>query len=122
MPVTIPILPSSDFDRTSAFYGAIGFSERARWPGDYLIVVHPVGIELHFWANLTVEPGENATSCYVRFEKSSDVIALHDEWADGPWEAPARLHEPERTDYGLVEFAIVDPDGTAIRIGGAPDT
>ena len=42
-PATIPIFSAPDFDATARFYGALGFVERGRW-GDYLILVHPIGI------------------------------------------------------------------------------
>ena len=65
---TIPILPSAGFDATSSFYGRLGFVETARYPGEYLIVRHDIGIELHFFAADDVDPARNHSGCYVRFE------------------------------------------------------
>jgi hypothetical protein len=115
--VVIPILPSPDFDCTARSYAALGFVERGRWPGEYLIVRRPDGIELHFWAKREVEPSANDVACYIRFDTAAQARALHDEWAALDL-AGARLHAPVETDYGLLEFALVDPDGNLLRIGG----
>jgi catechol 2,3-dioxygenase-like lactoylglutathione lyase family enzyme len=101
----IPILPSSDLDRTVAFYAPIGFVENERHPG-YLLL-HNAGVELHF-----AEPGlAGRGECFVHV---GDARALHN-----------RLHthgidslEPIADhDYGLREFAVTDPDGNRVRFG-----
>ena len=50
-----------------------------------------------------------------------DADALHDEWhAVGVPRDPAtgsRLVPPVDTDYGLREFALVDPSGNLVRVG-----
>jgi hypothetical protein len=116
---TIPILPSRDFDETLAFYAPLGFSERGRWP-EYLILARPDGIELHFWSDPGVDCLTNDVGCYVRFDSEAEARALHDAWigkiaGDKPG---ARLEPPRATHYGLLEFALVDPSGNLIRIGG----
>ena len=78
-PVTIPILPSGDFDVTAEFYARLGFTERGRWPGDYLIIRNDaVGIELHFWSKPDVDRWTNDVACYVRFDSAGEAQALHD--------------------------------------------
>lgn len=118
--VTIPILPSPDFDETVRFYAALGFAERGRWPDTYLTINDDRGIELHFWSNHDVDAKTNDVACYVRFESERLARALHDEWA-GLDLASGRLHAPQATDYGLLEFALVDPHGNLVRIGGSLD-
>jgi hypothetical protein len=118
--VTIPILPSPDFDETMGFYSTLGFAERSRWPDTYLTISDDRGIELHFWSNDGVDPKTNDVACYVRFTSERVARALHDEWA-GLDLAPGRLHPPRATDYGLLEFALVDPHGNLVRIGGNLD-
>ena len=116
--VTIPILPSADFDRTAAFYGGLGFVERGRWPAEYLILERPGGIELHFWSNPDVDRLTNDVACYVRFGTAAEARALHDGWARDGVEG-GRLVAPKQTDYGLLEFALIDPSGNLVRIGGS---
>lgn len=115
-PATIPIFSAPDFDAAARFYGALGFVETGRW-GDYLILVHPLGIELHF----VPEHGHDADhhhrgACYVRFDTAEGARSLHDAWAAA---APdARLTAPKPKPYGLLEFDLSDPFGNVLSIGG----
>lgn len=120
--VTIPILPSRDFDETSAFYARIGFNETDRYPGEYLIVRNDIGIELHFFAKDDLDPDTNDAGCYVRFDSADEADTLYQVWRRSGlgWE---HLRSPEDTDYGLREFAVLDCHGNLLRIGGpvSPD-
>ena len=113
----IPQLPSSDFDRSAAFYGRLGFSEGGRWPNEYLILVREAdGLELHFWHG-RIDPLKNDASCYVRFDNADEARSLYAEWAavDLP---DGEVRPAVETDYGLLEFPLIDPDGNLIRVGG----
>lgn len=106
---TIPILPSLNLDETAAFYARLGFAEQSRWAGEYLIVSRDV-CELHFSVCDDPKIPENA-SCYLYVE---DAAALYAEYLGRGIE---RIEEPEPTDYGVLEFSLVDPHGNLIRIG-----
>ena len=81
--VAIPILPSRDFDETAAFWALLGFTERGRWPDEYLIQRHPsLGIELHFWYSPRVDRWTNDVACYVRFDSPAATLACHHGWRD----------------------------------------
>ena len=115
----VPILPSRDLNETLAFYLRLGFENRGAPPEvwDYLIIGRG-GIELHFYADPEVEPLTTSASCYVR---TADSAALHREW-DGvgvPTDpvTGSRLQAPVDTDYGMREFALVDPSGNLVRVG-----
>lgn len=114
----VPILPSADFDRTVDFYQRIGLRESGRWPGEYLIVDGMDGMELHFWASPGVDPSSSDASCYVRCARGDEAVALHERWSQADLPPGTRLTEPGQTDYGMVEFGLVDPDGNLIRVGG----
>lgn len=123
----IPIFPSSGFDDTDAFYRYLGFAETARYGDEYLIVEHPLGLELHFFGGGSVKPRTSDHAVYVRFATAEEVDTLHRRWS-GLTNAPAfsrlagkvgRLHAPVDTDYGLREFALIDHDGNLLRIGGS---
>lgn len=116
-PVTIPILHSADLAAATTFYAGLGFAESARWP-DYLIVTHPAGIELHVGLDRAVDRWTNGLSCYIRFPDAAAARALHDAWAAAGVPAPAELRAPWTTDYGLLEFALIDLDGNLVRVGG----
>lgn len=115
--LTIPILPSPDLDGTERFYARLGFAPAGRWPGEYLILRRPDGIELHFWLDRSVERFTNTASCYIRFPDAMGARRLYDEWA-GHVGDEATLTEPTETDYGLLEAALIDPDGNLVRFGG----
>lgn len=122
MPDVMPILPSWDFDETSRFYRALGFREAGRWPDSYLIIDHPAGIELHFFASRRFPKRSNDHGVYVRFATADEVDELHDSWADAGWTSGdlsgGELHDPKDTDYGLREFAVLDSMRNLMRIGG----
>ena len=114
---TIPILPSSDFDDTSEFFARLGFSENGRWPESYLILEHPVGIELHFFWSKRLSPRTNDHGVYIRFDTAEAVDELHAHWAVVDL-GGGRITEPEDMDFGLREFAVLDPMRNLLRIGG----
>ena len=117
MAQTIPILPSPDFDQTTAFYELIGFSEEGRWPGAYLILEHAASIELHFFHAPKLNTTKNNHGAYIRFDSDFEAESLYNQW----WAASpdgGTLHPPGATEYGLLEFALLDPHGNLLRVGG----
>jgi catechol 2,3-dioxygenase-like lactoylglutathione lyase family enzyme len=119
----VPILPSRDLNATLAFYERLGFGNQGAPPEqwDYLIVGRGA-IELHFYLDPEVDPLSTAATCYLRVE---DADRLHEEWAgvgvpDDPVTG-SRLMPPGLTDYGMREFALVDPNGNLLRVGSPPD-
>ena len=112
----IPTLPGRDLDASASFYGRLGFEEVGRWP-EYLIVARG-DIELHFFACPELDPATTITGCYLRVD---DADALHAEFVGtGLRRATTgfpRVHDVVAADYGMREFAVVDPDGNLVRIG-----
>jgi catechol 2,3-dioxygenase-like lactoylglutathione lyase family enzyme len=117
----VPILPSRDLRETLAFYERLGFENRGTPPEewDYMILGRG-GIELNFIAAPSTDPLTSAASCYLFVP---DADRLHAEWqeirvaADPDTGSP--LEEPMNTDYGMREFAVVDPSGNLVRVGSA---
>jgi catechol 2,3-dioxygenase-like lactoylglutathione lyase family enzyme len=116
----VPIMPSRDLDESLAFYGRLGFESRgephAKW--DYLIIGRG-GVALHFYLDRDVDPLTTAASCYVYVD---DADALFAEWdAIGVTTDPTngcRLQGPPNdTEWGMREFALVDPSGNLLRVG-----
>jgi len=111
-----PILLSRDLRATAAFYARLGFEQTGIWEDEYLIVMRDE-VGLHFVCEPGMDPYSTASACYLYAE---DADALHAEYAalGLPGAGIPRLHgAPEETDYGLREFALVDPDGNLLRIG-----
>jgi catechol 2,3-dioxygenase-like lactoylglutathione lyase family enzyme len=114
----VPILPSRDLAESLAFYERLGFTNRGAPPEqwDYLIVGRG-GMELHFYAEPGVDPLSTSAGCYCYVD---DAHALYDEWAAVvvPDERTgSRVVAPVDREYGLREFAVVDPSGNLVRVG-----
>lgn len=119
MEYAVPILPSRDLHATLAFYERLGFELRGAPIEQYRYLIVARGtIELHFWDDPGRDPLTTDYSCFVRVE---DARTLHDAWeAIGiPTDrlTGSRLVPPQETDYGILEFALVDPSGNLLRIG-----
>jgi catechol 2,3-dioxygenase-like lactoylglutathione lyase family enzyme len=111
-----PILPSSDLASTTAFYERLGFGQASFFPGEYLIV-NRGDVWLHFFPVADLDPWTSIAGCYLYVE---DADALYSEYAalGLPGEGIPRLQgPPDDSDYGMREFAVVDPDGNLLRIG-----
>lgn len=101
----MPILPSSDLDRTEAFYARAGFADAGRHD-DYL-VLHNGGVEMHFARHDTVTP----STCFLHVTDARKMWKqLRDQGVEG-------VGDIVDQDYGLREFVLTDPDGNRVRIG-----
>ena len=112
----IPILPARSMESTLAFYRRLGFNVEVASPaGDYAIAVRGT-LEIHFFAHAALIPRESAFGCYFRVH---DVDALFEAFAAVglPHDGIPRLTTPEDKPWGMREFALVDENGTLIRIG-----
>lgn len=121
--LTIPILPSADFDATAGFWAHLGFAEIGRWPAEYLILRHePLAIELHFWSNPGVDRWTNDVGCYVRFDGPAEAAACRASWNGVELPAPGELSPLRHGPAGppSVEFHVIDVHGNLVRLGGFP--
>lgn len=108
-----PIVPVRDLDVALDRYRRLGFDARGyQGPERYGFVDRgSVSIHLTEWAEH--DPLRTAANVYLYI---SDADALYAEWR-ALEDLEGRLIPPHDTPYGLREFAYVDPDGTAHRIG-----
>lgn len=118
---TIPILPSPDLDATVEFYAPLGFAMVGQWPDEYLIIEHPVGIELHFWHHPAEDPQTNDVACYMRFDTRAESVRLYETFRDldlpeGGSGAIPRLHRWE-DDPDQDEWDLIDVHGNLLRFG-----
>lgn len=113
-----PAFFSTDLDRTSKFWGALGFIEAGRHKDhDYMIMEHPIGLVLHFGLAPDLVASENMTNAYLGFTTSDEAVALYDEWV-GHISDDGFVHAPATTVYGMIEWGMRDPDANALRVGG----
>ncbi len=116
VPRAVPVLPSRDLRKTSAFYARLGFIERGLWPEEYLIVERGP-LELHFFHAPETDPATSAFSCYLRVE---DPAALFELWVQAAPDVPQSCFGAPRLQRPLDEegeYALIDEDGTALRLG-----
>lgn len=110
-----PNLPSRDMRVTSRFYARLGFVETFR--DDGWMVLDRGGITLEFFPYADLDPSTSSFSCCLRLD---DVHRFHavcrsvgvPETTRG-W---PRVHAPVLEPSGLVIGALVDPDGTLVRL------
>ncbi|WP_432559548.1 bleomycin resistance protein [Granulicoccus sp. GXG6511] len=113
--IATPNLPSRKFDRTVEFYGGLGFSPVFRDEG-WLILARG-DILLEFFSFPDLEPTESSFGCCLRLD---DVDAFHRECLNAGIEEKShgfpRVHAPRREASGLRIGALLDPDGTLLRL------
>jgi catechol 2,3-dioxygenase-like lactoylglutathione lyase family enzyme len=115
----VPVLPARDLYETLAFYERLGFALQGAPIEQYgYLIIARGSIELHFFDQPGVDPLTTDAGCYVRVR---DADELHRDWkALGVPADPttgSRLMGVRDTDYGLREFALVDPSGNLMRVG-----
>ncbi len=108
-----PIVAVRNLEMALARYRRLGFDAHAyKGPDRYGYADRgSVSIHLNEWADH--DPLRTAASVYLYV---SDANAVYAEW-EALENLEGRLIAPHDTPYGLREFAYIDPDGTAHRVG-----
>ncbi len=113
--IATPNLPSRDFEATARFYEKLGFSESWRDAG--WMILERGELTLEFFPHPDLDPASSWFSCCFRLE---DVGGFFDlvlaagvpETTEG-W---PRAHRPKQEPWGGLVGALIDPDGTLIRL------
>ena len=110
-----PNLPSRDLGATRAFYERLGFA--ADFADDGWLIMRRGGLVMEFFPYPRLKPASSNFSACLRVD---DVRELYDVCvAAGIPEAAKgfpRLHPPEVQESGLRIGALVDPDGSLLRL------
>jgi catechol 2,3-dioxygenase-like lactoylglutathione lyase family enzyme len=110
-----PNLPSSDFEATSRFYGALGFVES--WRDEGWMILGRGGLTLEFFPHPDLDPLESSFSCCLRLDELERFYAACK--AAGLLEKPSgvpRIVPPRIESSGLRIAYMVDLDGSLIRL------
>ncbi len=112
----IPTLPSRSPADAIAFYAKLGFAGKLAAPDGSYAILERGALELHFFAHPKLDPATSHAGCYLRV---ADVTSLYRafEAASLPRRGIPRMDALERKPWGMLEFAVVDPDGNLLRIG-----
>ncbi len=112
-----PNLPSRDFDATSAFYARLGFRTEFRNQG--WMILERGELRLEFFPHLELDPLASWFSCCLRLDDLTGFYAQCK--AAGISEANKgypRLHAPQAQAWGGTMAALIDPDGSLLRLIG----
>jgi catechol 2,3-dioxygenase-like lactoylglutathione lyase family enzyme len=113
--VATPNLPSRDFERTSQFYAALGFTEV--WRDEDWMILKRGDLTLEFFPHPELDPLTSWFSCCLRlddldsFYTTCKAAGLPEGCKGQP-----RLHPPRTESWGGRIGAFVDPDGTLVRL------
>ncbi len=110
-----PNLPSRDFEKTSRFYAALGFTES--WRDEGWMILKRGDLTLEFFPYPELDPKTSWFSCCLRLDDLDSFYANSKE-AGVPegCKGQPRLHPPAVESWGGRIGALVDPDGTLVRL------
>jgi catechol 2,3-dioxygenase-like lactoylglutathione lyase family enzyme len=106
------VISVRDLDRALRRYRKLGFSVRAYQGPERYGFVQRDGVELHLSESTEHDRTRDGAEIYLYV---SDADALYPAWSSSGLKG--RFIAPHDTPYGLREFAFVDRDGTAHRVG-----
>ena len=112
--LAIPTLPSRSLQATLDFYARLGFDGEI--VGDAYAILTRGEVEIHFFLHTTVVAADSWAGCYVRV---ADVAPLYRAFqaAQLPAKGIPRMDVLADKPWGMREFAVVDEDGSLLRIG-----
>jgi catechol 2,3-dioxygenase-like lactoylglutathione lyase family enzyme len=110
-----PNLPSRDFESTSRFYRALGFAET--WRDEGWMILRRGDVVLEFFPHPALDPATSWFSCCLRLDDLGEfhAVCLAANIPETSAGAP-RLHAPRLEASGLRIGALIDPDGTLLRL------
>nr|WP_314447200.1 bleomycin resistance protein [uncultured Sphingomonas sp.] len=110
-----PNLPSRDFDVTEVFYAKLGFEQG--WRDDGWMILKRGELTLEFFPHPDLKPFESCFSCCLRLDDLTGFYSacLSVGVPEQCWGHP-RVQPPQLEESGLTIAALIDPDGTLLRL------
>jgi catechol 2,3-dioxygenase-like lactoylglutathione lyase family enzyme len=110
-----PNLPSRDFTVTSEFYQRLGFVEG--WRDDGWMILTRNGAQLEFFPDPDHNPATSSFGSCMRLDDLAGFYAVCKGAgvSETCWGAP-RIQPPKLEESGLTIGALIDPDGSLIRL------
>lgn len=110
-----PNLPSRDFEKTQRFYSSFGFT--TTYVDDGWLIMARGTITLEFFLHTDVDPLTSWFSCCLRVDNAGDFFdALIAAGIGQDDTAHPRIHLPTMQPSGLRMGAMIDIDGTLVRV------
>jgi hypothetical protein len=110
-----PNLPSRDFGATAAFYAELGFA--LLWRDAGWMILGRGDVQLEFFPYPDLDPATSSFGACLRLDDADGFIALcvatgipdrHTGWP--------RVHPLKREPWGGRVGALIDPDGSLLRV------
>jgi catechol 2,3-dioxygenase-like lactoylglutathione lyase family enzyme len=111
-----PVIPVRDLDAGLDRYRRLGFDTQAYGGAERYGYARRGKVQLHLAESGRHDSLRDGAVIYLYV---SDADALRAEWKSAG--VDGRITKAHDTAYGLREFAYVDPDGTAHRVGSPLD-
>jgi catechol 2,3-dioxygenase-like lactoylglutathione lyase family enzyme len=111
-----PILPSSDLEKTKAFYAQLGFKLAFDYPEHGYMILVQDEVELHFFRSPQHVAETSDHGAFVRVEDANALSAEY-EALELPQEGIPRFIKAEKKPGPVFELAVIDEDGNLIRMG-----
>jgi catechol 2,3-dioxygenase-like lactoylglutathione lyase family enzyme len=110
-----PNLPSRDFEVTLAFYAKLGFE--LGWRDEDWMILERGSLKLEFFPHPDLSPLESWFSCCLRLDDLTGFYSTCRETGvpEQCWGYP-RVQPPKVEGSGLTIAALIDPDGTLLRL------
>ena len=110
-----PNMPSRDFEATSRFYAGLGFVESWRDAG--WMILKRGGLTLEFFPHPELDPKTSWFSSCLRLDDLDAfyAVCLEAGLSESHIGRPC-LHAPKVESWGGRIGALVDPDGTLVRL------
>ena len=110
-----PNLPSRDFDATEEFYSALGFVRRWRDAG--WMILERGSLKLEFFQHPEVDPLTSSFCCCLRMDDLDGLYSVcKDAGLPEGHKGYPRLHPPKTEAWGGRVGALIDLDGTLLRL------
>ena len=110
-----PNLPARDFEATARFYGALGFIETWRDVG--WMILERGALKLEFFPHSQLDPATSSFGSCLRLDDLDGFCAQCQQAgipeATRGW---PRLHAPKIEPWGGRVGALIDPDGSLLRL------
>jgi catechol 2,3-dioxygenase-like lactoylglutathione lyase family enzyme len=110
-----PNLPSRDFVATSTFYAALGFIES--WRDAHWMILERGDLTLEFFPYPDLDPFQSSFGSCLRMDDADAFYAVckAEGIAEGNTGFP-RLHPIKQEPWGGRVGALLDPDGSLLRL------
>ena len=115
-----PNLPSRDFETTARFYGQFGFEQTWRDAG--WMILKRGNLTLEFFPCPDLNPAQSSFSCCFRMDDVGGFFdAILSVGVSETTKGWPRVHRPKKEEWGGLVGALIDPDGSLIRLVQAPN-